>query len=77
MNRSERAQMALLDTAIRQRRAAMADADRRLLAASRRAGFAFRTVAEALAYQDRVREAERVNAARVTMHEQATERRIA
>ncbi len=68
MDRSERAQMAVLDAALAQRTAAFREADERCLTRLHRAGFNFRTAAEAIAFQERYRELSRANAALVSMH---------
>lgn len=62
------ATQAVLDAALAQRTAAFREADERCLTRLHRAGFNFRTAAEAIAFQERYRELSRANAALVSMH---------
>lgn len=74
MNRSERAQMAVLERTLKERAASMRAADERSLKMLRGAGFRFGNVAEAIAYQERAREAARMNAALVSARSAVTGR---
>lgn len=77
MNRSERAQMAVLDRVLTERTQAMRDADERALRMLRGAGFRFGNTSEAIAFQERAREAARVEAAMVQARSQVSGRRVA
>ena len=77
MSRSERTALTHLDRTLEERQKTMARADRDALAKLQRAGFQFKTIAEAIDYQNRAREAARLEANLVSMRHELRERKTA
>jgi len=69
--------MSMLDTALRSRQEDMARVDRTALQRLQAAGFQFKTIAQAIDYQNRAREAARLEARLVAMRHDVGERKTA
>lgn len=75
MSRSDRARANALDAALRDRKKDITAVDTRTLRRLNAAGFAFRSIAEAAAYQDRLRATARANAALIDMQDEISRRK--
>ncbi len=75
MSRSDRARANALDAALRDRQKDIRAVDARTMQRLNSAGFAFRSIAEAAAYQDQIRAAARANAALIDMQNEISRRK--
>lgn len=77
MSRSDRALANALDATLRDRQKDVTAADMRAMRRLKDAGFGFRSIAEAVAYQDQMRAAARAQAALIDMQDEITRRKTA